>query len=124
MFGFTGDTLTKDAVDPGGNRTEPEAIIAFLDRLRGKMLDVDEEGLDPMDKRILQYMLKQCDGGPVGISSLAVGVGEEAETIQEIYEPYLIQKGFLKRTHSGRVLTRRSYEHFQHKPPLKSTELF
>ncbi len=88
------------------------------------MLEVDREGLDTMDKRILQYILHQCQGGPVGISSLAVGVGEEAETIEEIYEPYLIQKGFLKRTSSGRVLTPRSYAHFNVKPPASLTELF
>ncbi|MBN1687478.1 MAG: Holliday junction branch migration DNA helicase RuvB [Candidatus Omnitrophica bacterium] len=89
-----------------------------------KMLEVDHEGLDPMDKRILDYILRECDGGPVGIGSLAVGVSEEAETIEEIYEPYLIQRGFLKRTSSGRVLTRRAYEHFKIKPPSQTEELF
>ena len=89
-----------------------------------KMQEVDEEGLDPMDKRILQFILKECDGGPVGIGSLAVGVGEDAETIEEIYEPYLIQRGFLKRTSSGRVLTPRCYEHFKVKPPARGAELF
>ncbi len=89
-----------------------------------QMLEVDREGLDIMDKRILQYILHQCQGGPVGISSLAVGVGEEAETIEEIYEPYLIQKGFLKRTSSGRVLTPRSYAHFNVTPPSSSHDLF
>ena len=89
-----------------------------------KMLEVDHEGLDPMDKRILEYILNECEGGPVGIQSLAVGVGEEAETIEEIYEPYLIQRGFLKRTSTGRVLTQRSYRHFNRTPPTKSRELF
>ncbi len=89
-----------------------------------QMLEVDQEGLDPMDKRILQYILKECHGGPVGISSLAVGVGEEAETIEEIYEPYLIQRGFLKRTSSGRVLTPHAYAHFNVKPPSSSANLF
>lgn len=88
-----------------------------------KMLDVDHEGLDIMDKRILEYMMDHCQGGPVGINSLAVGVGEDAETIEEIYEPYLIQKGFLKRTSSGRVLSLRAYEHFNRTPP-KSGLLF
>ena len=88
------------------------------------MLEVDGEGLDPMDKRILEYILNECEGGPVGVGSLAVGVGEDAETIEEIYEPYLIQRGFLKRTSSGRVLTRRSYEHFNRKPPSREPELF
>ncbi|HOW88008.1 MAG TPA: Holliday junction branch migration DNA helicase RuvB [Candidatus Omnitrophota bacterium] len=89
-----------------------------------KMFGVDGEGLDPMDKRILQYILKECKGGPVGINSLAVGVGEDAETIEEIYEPYLIQRGFLKRTSSGRVLTERSYQHFGLTPPASAKQLF
>ncbi|HXV28271.1 MAG TPA: Holliday junction branch migration DNA helicase RuvB [bacterium] len=88
------------------------------------MLEVDREGLDPMDKKILSYILKECNGGPVGISSLAVGVGEEAETLEEIYEPYLIQRGFLKRTSSGRVLTRHAYAHFNVKPPSSPADLF
>jgi len=88
-----------------------------------KMLEVDSEGLDPMDKRILEYILNQCEGGPVGINSLAVGVGESPETLEEIYEPYLIQHGFLKRTASGRVLTRRTYEHFGIKPPSRQADL-
>ncbi|MFA5159781.1 MAG: Holliday junction branch migration DNA helicase RuvB [Candidatus Omnitrophota bacterium] len=89
-----------------------------------KMLGVDQEGLDPMDKRILQYILKECKGGPVGVNSLAVGVGEDAETLEEIYEPYLIQRGFLKRTASGRVLTERAYLHFGAKPPASNQQLF
>lgn len=89
-----------------------------------KMLEVDHEGLDPMDKRILEYMMNECGGGPIGISSLAVGVSEDAETIEEIYEPYLIQHGFLKRTSAGRVLTEKAYKHFNRKPPSRSTELF
>lgn len=89
-----------------------------------RMLEVDREGLDPMDKRILEYILNECGGGPVGIGTLAVGVGEDAETIEEIYEPYLIQRGFLKRTSAGRILTRRAYEHFNRKPPSRVPELF
>ena len=89
-----------------------------------KMLGVDQEGLDPMDKRILQYILKECKGGPVGVNSLAVGVGEDAETLEEIYEPYLIQRGFLKRTASGRVLTERTYLHFGARPPASAQQLF
>jgi len=77
-----------------------------------KMLNVDNSGLDAMDKRILTYLLEEFDGGPVGIANLAIAVGEESETIEEVYEPYLIQKGFMKRTHSGRVATKFCYEHF------------
>ena len=87
-----------------------------------QMLEVDHEGLDVMDKRILEYILNQCDGGPVGVGSLAVGVGEDTETIEEIYEPYLIQRGFLKRTAAGRVLTERAYRHFNRKPPARSLD--
>ncbi|MCB9799457.1 MAG: Holliday junction branch migration DNA helicase RuvB [Candidatus Omnitrophica bacterium] len=89
-----------------------------------QMLEVDREGLDVMDKRILNYLMGECDGGPVGLSSLAVGVGEDSETIEEIYEPYLIQRGFLKRTQSGRVVTRKTYEHFGIKPSARAGELF
>lgn len=75
------------------------------------LLGVDQAGLDPMDKRILEYILRESGGGPVGIGTLAVGVGEDEETLSEIYEPYLIQRGFLKRTPSGRMATPRAYEH-------------
>jgi Holliday junction DNA helicase RuvB len=89
-----------------------------------RMLGVDNEGLDSMDKRILEYILKECNGGPVGVNSLAVGVGEDSETLEEIYEPYLIQRGFMKRTSSGRVVTERTYRHFNLKPPAADKQLF
>lgn len=89
-----------------------------------KMLEVDEAGLDDMDKKILMYILKECDGGPVGINSLAVAVAEESETIEEIYEPYLIQKGFLRRTSAGRVLTIKAYQHFGVEPTKKQKDLW
>ena len=89
-----------------------------------KMLEVDQAGLDDMDKKILSYILNECDGGPVGINSLAVAVGEDGETIEEIYEPYLIQKGFLRRTQSGRVLTKQAYAHFHIEPGLKQKDLW
>jgi len=75
-------------------------------------LDVDELGLDDMDKRILRVLLEKFSGGPVGINTLAVAVGENAETLEEIYEPYLIQEGLLKRTPKGRVATELTYQHF------------
>jgi len=83
------------------------------------MLDVDAMGLDQMDKRVLGFIMNEFEGGPVGINTLAVAVGEEAETIEEIYEPYLIQKGFLKRTSQGRVLTRQAYRHLGVEPPKR-----
>jgi Holliday junction DNA helicase RuvB len=79
-------------------------------------LEVDQAGLDQMDKKILLCLMNEFDGGPVGVSTLSVAVGEEAETLEEIYEPYLIQRGFLKRTPQGRVVTRLAYEHFGKTP--------
>lgn len=75
-------------------------------------LDVDSLGLDEMDKRILKVMLEKFNGGPVGISTLAVAIGENGETLEEIYEPYLIQEGLLQRTPRGRVVTELTYRHF------------
>ena len=74
------------------------------------MLEIDENGLDEMDKRILEAIIVKFGGGPVGVSSLAVAVGEEPDTIEEVYEPYLIMEGFLKRTSQGRVATELSYK--------------
>jgi len=74
------------------------------------MLDIDKFGLDEMDKRILETIVHKFSGGPVGVGSLAVSVGEEPDTIEEVYEPYLIQEGYLKRTPKGRVATERCYE--------------
>ena len=74
------------------------------------MLEIDENGLDEMDKRILEAVIVKFGGGPVGVSSLAVAVGEEPDTIEEVYEPYLIMEGFLKRTPQGRMATESSYK--------------
>ena len=73
------------------------------------LLDIDEDGLEEMDKRILQTLIDKFSGGPVGLNSLSVSVSEEAETLEEVYEPYLIQEGYLKRTPQGRVATERAY---------------
>jgi Holliday junction DNA helicase RuvB len=75
-------------------------------------LEVDERGLDEMDRRIMEAVIRRFSGGPVGVKSLAVAVGEEAETIEEIYEPFLIQEGLLKRTPRGREATPAAYEYF------------
>jgi len=74
------------------------------------MLDIDAQGLDDMDKRILETIIHKFAGGPVGLNSLAVSVGEEADTIEDVYEPYLIMEGYLKRTAQGRVATDLCYE--------------
>ncbi len=76
-----------------------------------RMLDVDEVGLDEMDLKILKTLVKTFEGGPVGLQNLAVAIGEEAETIEEVYEPFLIQEGFLKRTSRGRTALVRAYQH-------------
>ena len=74
-------------------------------------LDVDQNGLDEMDNRILMTIIEKFKGGPVGLSTIATACGEEAETIEEVYEPFLIQEGFLKRTSRGREATEKAYRH-------------
>jgi Holliday junction DNA helicase RuvB len=80
------------------------------------MLEIDENGLDEMDKRILEAVITKFSGGPVGVGSLAVAVGEEPDTLEEVYEPYLIMEGYLKRTSQGRVATELSYQKLGLKP--------
>jgi Holliday junction DNA helicase RuvB len=78
-----------------------------------KKLDIDALGLDDMDRRILRAIIEKYDGGPVGIKTLAISVGEEIDTLEEYYEPFLVQIGLLKRTPRGRVATRNAYEHLK-----------
>ncbi len=78
-----------------------------------KRLDIDEEGLDSMDRHILSVIINHYDGGPVGAKTLAVAVSEELRTIEDIYEPYLIQCGYLKRTPRGRMATEKAYRHLK-----------
>ncbi|MES3629881.1 MAG: Holliday junction branch migration DNA helicase RuvB [Longimonas sp.] len=87
-------------------------------------LDVDEAGLDDMDTRILLTLIDNFSGGPTGLKNLAVSVGEESGTIEEVYEPYLIQEGFIERTPRGRVALARAYEHFERDRPSSSGDLF
>lgn len=87
------------------------------------MLDIDKHGLDEMDKRVLDTIMHKFSGGPVGLGSLAVSVGEEADTLEEVYEPYLIQEGYLRRTAKGRVLTQLCYERMGVKPQGSQQEL-
>ena len=87
-------------------------------------LDVDEEGLDDMDHRILLTLIEKFGGGPTGLSNLAVSVGEDSGTIEEVYEPYLILEGYLERTARGRMATPRAYAHFGLEPPPRTGELF
>jgi Holliday junction DNA helicase RuvB len=76
------------------------------------MLEVDDEGLDKMDRHIILTIIEKFDGGPIGLGSLSAAVSEEKDTLEDVYEPFLIQRGFIKRTSQGRVATRRAYIHF------------
>jgi Holliday junction DNA helicase RuvB len=81
------------------------------------LLEVDEHGFDEVDRKILDVLIRHYDGGPAGISALAAAIGEDRGTLEDLYEPFLIQEGFLQRTPRGRVATRRAYEHLGHPPP-------
>lgn len=87
-------------------------------------LEVDEDGLDEMDNKILMTIVEKYKGGPVGLSTIATAVGEEAETIEEVYEPFLIKEGFLKRTARGREATEKAYKHLNIVPKYRAGELF
>ena len=88
------------------------AITATIASQALDMLSVDSNGFDPMDRRLLLALLEKFDGGPVGIDSLAAAVGEEKDTLEDVYEPFLLQQGFIMRTPRGRMATRLAYEHF------------
>jgi Holliday junction DNA helicase RuvB len=87
-----------------------------------KALNVDEHGLDEMDNRILSCIIEKFKGGPVGITTIATAVGEETGTLEEVYEPFLIQEGFLQRTPRGREVTAKAYEHLGKKNPGQAGE--
>ena len=91
-----------------------------------KMLGVDEKGLDKMDRKILLTLIEKFDGGPVGVDTLSTVVGEERDTLEDVYEPYLVQEGYLNRTSRGRMATRLAYEHFNLAPSqqVQQPELF
>jgi Holliday junction DNA helicase RuvB len=89
-------------------------IIDLATAIKGlEMLDVDASGLDDMDRKFLTTIMDKFDGGPVGIETLAASVGEERDTLEDVYEPYLVKEGFVDRTPRGRVATRKAYEHFK-----------
>jgi Holliday junction DNA helicase RuvB len=89
-----------------------------------KALNVDEHGLDDMDNRILSTIIDKFKGGPVGITTIATAVGEEPGTLEEVYEPFLIQEGFLQRTARGREATAKAYEHLGKTNPGNTGTLF
>ncbi|WP_415908657.1 Holliday junction branch migration DNA helicase RuvB [Oleiharenicola sp. Vm1] len=98
-----------------GRITQPVAAAAL------ELLEIDAAGLDEMDKRVLRLMAEHYRGGPVGLGTIAIAVGEEADTLEEVHEPFLIQEGYLARTAQGRVLTPKGY-HAIGLPPLASGE--
>ncbi|MDX6715988.1 MAG: holliday junction helicase RuvB [Baekduia sp.] len=104
----------------GSGVVDQAAADAALD-----LLEIDDLGLDRLDREILDAICTKFDGGPVGLSTLAVTVGEEQDTIEDVYEPYLLQCGLLKRTPRGRAATRRAFEHLGLKvPPTDAESLF
>ncbi len=86
-------------------------IDARIARISLDRLEVDKEGLDKMDRQLLLAIIEKFDGGPVGLNTLSAAIGEEKDTIEDVYEPFLIQQGFIKRTPKGRVATKRAYTH-------------
>lgn len=111
---------TRDFAQIKGNGIITKAIA----QMALKALDVDVNGLDEMDNRILQTIIEKFKGGPVGLTTIATAVSEEAETIEEVYEPFLIQEGYIKRTSRGREATEIAYKHLKIVPPSKSASLF
>jgi Holliday junction DNA helicase RuvB len=103
-------------VRAGGRITAPVAVEAL------ERLDVDEFGLDDMDGRILRAIIEQFEGGPVGLNTIAAAVAEDPGTIEEVYEPFLLQQGFLARTPRGRVATVGAYRHFGFAPPDRTEQ--
>ena len=96
----------------GGGVVTAELAAAALD-----LLEVDELGLDRLDREILRSICEKFGGGPVGLSTLAASIGEEADTVEDVYEPYLLQRGLIERTPRGRAATRRAFEHLGMKAP-------
>jgi Holliday junction DNA helicase RuvB len=100
------------------------AITLAIAKMALQALDVDDHGLDEMDNRILSTIINKFKGGPVGLSTIATAVGDEAETIEEVYEPFLIQEGYIKRTSRGREATELAYKHLGQVPPGRMGTLF
>lgn len=110
----------RDFADVKGNGVVDEGMAKY----GLEALHVDEYGLDEMDNRILETVIDKFRGGPVGISTIATAVGEEPGTIEEVYEPFLIQEGFLQRTPRGREATQKAYAHLGRTPPASEARLF
>ena len=87
------------------------------------LLEVDAAGLDRLDREILMTICEKFSGGPVGLSTLAASIGEEQDTVEDVYEPYLLQRGLIERTPRGRSATRRAFEHLGLQPPVQTAPL-
>ncbi|HST39476.1 MAG TPA: Holliday junction DNA helicase RuvB C-terminal domain-containing protein, partial [Conexibacter sp.] len=110
----------RDYAEVRGDGVVTEAISGHaLD-----LLQVDHEGLDRLDRELLRAICEMFGGGPVGLSTLAVAVGEEQDTVEDVYEPYLLQRGLIERTPRGRVATRRAWAHLGIEPPADVVKLF
>ena len=107
----------RDFAEVMGNGSITEAIA----RLAAERLDVDDAGLDSMDRRLLLIIIDDYDGGPVGLDTLAAALSEPRDTVEDVYEPYLLQQGFLGRTPRGRIATRKAHEHLK-RPISKSID--
>jgi Holliday junction DNA helicase RuvB len=107
---------TRDFAEVKGDGTVTKNIA--LEALNA--LEVDSYGLDDMDKRILLCILEKFKGGPVGLNTIATAIGEEGGTIEEVYEPFLIQQGFIMRTPRGRTVTEKCYKYFGF--PIKNSQ--
>jgi len=103
----------RDFADIEGNGKITSAIV----ELTGQRLDIDPEGLDEMDRRLLRLLIESYDGGPAGIETIAAALSEPRDTLEDVYEPYLLQQGLLARTPRGRVATRKAYEHLHQNYP-------
>ncbi len=103
----------------GNGHIDRATAMAALD-----LLEVDAHGFDEMDRRLLRTIIDKYDGGPVGLNTLAAALAEEEDALEEVYEPFLIQIGFLDRTPRGRVATRLAYQHFGLELPRKQNQLF
>jgi holliday junction DNA helicase RuvB len=99
-------------------------ITLAVARAALKLLEVDDQGFDEVDRKLLRTIIDKFGGGPVGVNSLAAAIHEEKDAIEDMYEPFLIQKGFLDRTPRGRVATARAYEYFALTPPKKDPRLW
>jgi len=111
---------TRDFAQIKGDGT----ITKKIAKMALKALNIDQHGLDDMDNRILRTIIEKFSGGPVGISTIATACGEEGETIEEVYEPFLIQEGYIKRTSRGRETTALAYQHLGLEMPGKTGTLF